>query len=105
MIPKRELPSGTVTFLFTDIEGSTRLLQEIGRERYAAELLRHRERVRAIVEAHAGVEFGREGDALFSVFARAADSLAAAAALQAALADGLVRVRVGIHSGEPLVAE
>ncbi len=97
------LPTGTVTFLFTDIEGSTRLLHELGSERYGAELELHRERVRRAVAAHDGVEVGTEGDAFFVVFARASDALAAASEVQVALGDGPIRVRIGIHTGEPLL--
>ena len=91
--------------MFTDIEGSTRLLQELGGERYGAELERHRERVRDAIAAHGGVELGIEGDAFFIAFARASDALDAAREVQAALADGPIRVRIGIHTGEPLIVE
>jgi predicted ATPase/class 3 adenylate cyclase len=97
------LPTGTVTFLFTDIEGSTRLLQELGSERYGAELELHRERVRRAVAAHGGFELGTEGDAFSIAFARASDALGAAGDAQAALSDGPIRVRIGIHTGEPLI--
>jgi predicted ATPase/class 3 adenylate cyclase len=97
------LPTGTVTFVFTDIEGSTRLLEELGSGRYAAELELHRERVRRAVAAHGGFELGTEGDAFFVAFARASDALRAAADVQAALTGGPVRVRIGIHTGEPLI--
>ena len=99
-----ELPSGTVTFLFTDVEGSTRLLQEHG-DGYAALLREQRGAIRAAVSAHGGVEMGTEGDAVFAVFARAGDAVAAAAAAQAALAAGPVRVRMGVHTGAPLLTE
>ena len=72
------LPGGSVTFMFTDIEGSTRLLQELGSGRYGAELELHRERVRRAIGAHLGVELGTEGDAFFIAFARASDALGAA---------------------------
>lgn len=98
----RELPTGTVTFLFTDIEGSTRLLRELG-ERYAALLEDHRRRLRAAVAAHGGVEVGTQGDGFFVAFDSAADALAAASEAQQALAGGAARVRMGIHTGEPLV--
>ena len=97
----RELPSGTVTFLFTDIEGSTRLLHDLG-DAYADALAEHRRVVRDAFERHGGVEVDTQGDAFFVAFARAGDALAAAADGQAAL-DGPVRVRMGIHTGEPLV--
>lgn len=101
----RALPSGTVTLLFTDVEGSTRLLDEVGPERYAAALLDHRERSRAVAVAHRGVEMGTEGDALFFVFQGAGDGLAAAGEMQAAIAGGRLRVRMGVHSGEVLLAD
>ena len=99
------LPSGTVTFLFTDIEGSSRLLVELGAESYAEALADHRRAMRAALARHRGVEVGTEGDAFFVAFARASDALAAAQDGQAALAGGPIRVRMGIHSGEPLLTE
>jgi predicted ATPase/class 3 adenylate cyclase len=96
-----ELPTGTVTFLFTDIEGSTKLLHELGDE-YADVLAGHRRLLRDAFAAHDGVEVDTQGDAFFVAFARATDAAAAAAASQQALAEGLVRVRMGIHTGEPL---
>jgi predicted ATPase/class 3 adenylate cyclase len=101
----RALPFGTVTMLFTDGEGSTRLLGELGPERYAAALLDHRERLRAVADAHRRVEMGTEGDALFFVFQGAGDGLAAAGEMQAAIAGGPLRVRMGAHSGEVLLAD
>ena len=104
-----DLPSGTVTFLFTDIEGSTRLVQQLG-PRYAEVLDAQRGIVRAAFQAHGGREVDTEGDAFFVAFSRAADALAAAAAAQRALAahawpEGAeVRVRMGLHTGEPLLA-
>jgi predicted ATPase/class 3 adenylate cyclase len=99
------LPSGLVTLLFTDVEGSTRLLDELGAERYAAALLDHRDALRALASAHHGIEFGTEGDALFFVFGDAADGLACAGEMQAAIAGGQLRVRIGVHSGEVLLAD
>ena len=98
------LPRGTVTFLFTDIEGSTRLLQERGDE-YAELLADHRHALRGEFARHGGVEVGTEGDAFFVAFARASDALAAAAAARAALGEGPIRVRMGLHTGEPAVTE
>jgi predicted ATPase len=89
--------------MFTDIEGSTRLLQELGDKRYGAELELHRERVRGAVAAHGGYELGTEGDAFFIAFATASEALDTASEVQTALADGPIRVRIGIHTGEPLV--
>ena len=101
----RPLPTGTVTFLFSDIEGSTRLLAELGTERYAEALAEHRRTMRDAFAGHAGVEVDTQGDAFFVAFPSARDALAAAAQAQAALAAGPVRVRMGIHSGEPLLTE
>ena len=98
-----ELPTGTVTFLFTDIEGSTRLLQELG-DGYAEVLAEHRRALRDAWQRHDGVEVDTQGDAFFVAFARASDAVAAAADAQHALADGAVRVRMGLHTGEPLRA-
>src|SRR5437763_3937167 len=100
----RELPSGTVTFLFTDIEGSTRLLRELG-DAYADVLAEHRRALRAAWQRHDGIEVDTQGDAFFVAFARASDAVAAADEGQRALADGPVRVRMGLHTGEPLRAD
>src|SRR5688500_18177641 len=94
------LPTGTVTFLFTDIEGSTRLLHELG-DGYAVVLAEHRRALREAFAAHGGVEVDTQGDAVFVAFARAAAALAAADAGQRALDGGPVRVRIGVHTGEP----
>jgi predicted ATPase/class 3 adenylate cyclase len=102
--PVRELPTGTVTFLFTDIEGSTRLLHELG-DGYADALGEHRRALRAAFAAHDGVEVDTQGDAFFVAFARARDALAAASEGQEALAPGPIRVRMGVHTGEPVVTE
>jgi hypothetical protein len=100
----RQLPSGTVTLLFTDIEGSTRLLEELG-DGYAEVLAEHRRVLRDAFTQNNGVEVDTQGDAFFVAFARATDALAAAAEGQAALDGGRVRVRIGIHTGEPTVTE
>ena len=99
----RDLPVGTVTFLFTDIEGSTRLLHEL-RSEYAETLAEHRRVLREAFGQHAGVEVDTQGDAFFVAFARASDALAAARDAQAAL-NGPVRVRIGVHTGEPLLTD
>src|SRR5215510_5870621 len=96
-----ELPTGTVTFLFTDIEGSTKLLHELGDE-YADILAEHRRVLREAFGAHDGVEVDTQGDAFFVAFARATDAVAAAVASQEALGDGPIRVRMGVHTGEPI---
>jgi predicted ATPase/class 3 adenylate cyclase len=100
----RDLPAGTVTFLFTDVEGSTRLLQELG-DGYADALTEHRRVLREAFAAHGGAEVDTQGDAFFVAFARAKDALGAAADAQRALAGGPVRVRIGVHTGEPLVTD
>jgi predicted ATPase/class 3 adenylate cyclase len=100
------LPTGTVAFVFTDIEGSTHLAQTLPEERWSATLARHRELVRAAVAAHGGVEVSTEGDGFFLVFARTADAIAATVDAQRALsgepwpADAVIRVRMGIHTGD-----
>jgi predicted ATPase len=100
----RDLPTGTVTFLFTDTEGSTRLLHELG-DAYAGALAEHRRVLREVFARHGGVEVDTQGDAFFVAFARAKDALAAAAEGQEALEPGPIRVRMGLHTGEPLVTE
>jgi len=100
----RELPSGTVTFLFTDIEGSTRLLDELG-DAYAEALAEHRRQLRTVFARHGGIEVDTQGDAFFVAFARASDALTAAAESQQVLEDGPIRVRMGVHTGEPTVTE
>lgn len=98
-------PTGTITFLFTDIEGSTALVQRFG-EAWPELLERHRRALRAAFAAHGGIEQGTEGDSFFVVFASASDAVAAAVAAQRALSaedwpvDGEVRVRMGLHTGE-----
>jgi predicted ATPase len=100
----RDLPRGTVTFLFTDIEGSTRLLGELGSE-YADVLAEHRRLLREAFRAHGGVEVDTQGDAFFYAFAEAPHAVAAAAEAQEALASGPIRVRMGIHTGEPQLTD
>jgi predicted ATPase len=99
-----ELPSGTVTFLFTDIEGSTRLLLELG-DAYAGAVAEHRSALREVFGHHGGVEVDTQGDAFFVAFSRAKDALAAARDSQQALRSGPIRVRIGVHTGEPLVTK
>jgi predicted ATPase/class 3 adenylate cyclase len=100
----RKLPTGVVTLLFTDVEGSTRLLHRLGDD-YGDALQEHRRRLRAAFADHAGVEVDTQGDAFFVAFARASDAVAAAADGQRALADGPIRVRMGLHTGEPRLSE
>src|SRR5437867_4596107 len=100
----RDLPTGVVTLLFTHMEGSTRLLHELGDD-YGKALLEHRRRLRALFADHEGVEVDTQGDAFFVAFARASSAVAAAADGQRALADGPIRVRMGLHTGEPRLTE
>jgi predicted ATPase/class 3 adenylate cyclase len=103
--PERRLPVGTVTFLFTDIEGSTRLLSALG-DRYPALLATHNALLRDSIARHGGIELGTEGDAFFAVFGSALDAVTAAAEAQRELAatpesePATVRVRMGLHTGE-----
>jgi class 3 adenylate cyclase len=96
-----ELPTGAVTLLFTDIEGSTKLLHELG-EAYADVLAEHRRLLREAFAAHGGVEVDTQGDAFFYVFPEAREAVAAAREAQEALANGPVAIRIGIHTGEPI---
>lgn len=99
-----EFPTGTVTFLFTDIEGSTALLHELGEKTYSATLLDHRARLRAAFGRHGGVEVDTQGDSFFVAFADPLGAVAAAAAAQESLAGGRTSVRMGIHTGRPHVS-
>ncbi len=99
-----ELPTGTVTFLFTDVEGSTRLLDELGEEAYADALAAHREAIRTACVAQGGVEVDTQGDAFFFAFPTAPSALAAASEVTSDLAgNGPIRVRVGLHTGTPFL--
>jgi len=102
---RHDLPSGTVTFLFTDVEGSTKLLHELGAEAYAAALAHHRRVVREAFRAHGGVEVDTQGDAFFVAFPTAPGALAAVEEMIAGLASGPIRVRMGLHTGTPLLTE
>ena len=102
---RSDLPSGTVTFLFTDIEGSTKLLHQLGADRYARSLTDHRRILRAAFAAHGGVEVDTQGDAFFVAFGDAREALAAAREGRDALAEQSIRVRMGVHTGEPLLID
>jgi class 3 adenylate cyclase len=95
-----ELPSGTVTFLFSDIEGSTELSRRYGPD-YGNLRAEHRRVLRDLVAAHQGRVLDTEGDAFFVVFTRAVDAVRAAIEVQQALLGGPVQVRIGIHTTEP----
>ncbi len=107
---EQQLPSGTVTFLFTDIEGSTRLLQQLGEE-YSAVVADHDRLLREIWQTFNGFVVGTEGDSFFVAFAQAIDAIRAAVQSQRVLAshpwihDVNVRVRMGLHTGEPQINE
>jgi class 3 adenylate cyclase len=110
MVGVPELPRGTVTFVFTDIEDSTELLKRLG-DAYAELLSGHRRIVRDAFAASEGIEMDTQGDAFFFVFSRARDAVAAAVGAQRAHAaadwpdDTAGRVRIGLHTGEPAIHE
>jgi len=101
----KHLPSGTVTFLFTDVEGSTKLLHALGAKAYAEALAVHRAILRTAVTGHGGVEVDTQGDAFFIAFPTAPGALAAAAEAREALAAGPIRVRMGLHTGSPHLSD
>jgi predicted ATPase len=100
-----DLPSGTVTFLFTDVEGSTKLLHELGAEQYAEALAKHRRILREAFSRHGGVEVDTQGDAFFVAFPTAPGALQAAQEALDGLEGGTIRVRIGIHTGTPHVTD
>jgi predicted ATPase/class 3 adenylate cyclase len=103
---RRELPSGTVTFLFTDVEGFTKLLRELGSDAYARALAEHRSVLREAFAAHGGVEVDTQGDAFFVAFPSVPGALGAAQAARDALARGhRIRVRMGLHTGSARLTE
>jgi class 3 adenylate cyclase len=110
MAPMTTLPSGTVTFVFSDVEGSTGLLKRLG-DSYGELLAEHRRIVRETFAVHGGVEIDMQGDAFFFAFGGARDAVAAAVATQRAHAEQSwpggekVRVRMGLHTGEPALGE
>jgi predicted ATPase/class 3 adenylate cyclase len=99
-----DLPTGTVTFLFTDIEGSTKLLHELGPEAYAEALAEHRRIIRQAFGAQGGVEVDTQGDAFFVAFPTATGALAAAIAARDELSHGPIKVRAALHTGSPHLA-
>src|SRR5687767_3354780 len=100
-VTRTDLPSGTVTFLFTDVEGSTRLLHALGAEGYADALATHRRILRETCTRHGGVEVDTQGDAFFIAFPTAPGALAAADEARHQLSSGPIRVRMGLHTGTP----
>jgi predicted ATPase/class 3 adenylate cyclase len=101
----RELPTGTVTFVFTDVEGSTRLLHQLGADAYADALAQHRRALREAFVRHEGVEVDTQGDSFFIAFSTAPAAIAATAEAQEVFAPGPIRVRMGIHTGTPYVTD
>jgi predicted ATPase/class 3 adenylate cyclase len=99
-----DLPTGTVTLLFTDIEGSTQLLHELG-DGYAGVVAEHHRLLREVFARNGGVEVDTQGDAFFVAFPRARAAVDAAFEARLALAPIPVRVRIGIHTGEPTIAD
>jgi predicted ATPase len=99
---ERELPTGTVTFLFTDVEGSTKLLDRLGAERYAEALAEHRRALRDAFGRHGGVEVDTQGDAFFVAFATAPSAVSAAREAQQVLE---IPVRIGLHTGTPFLSD
>jgi predicted ATPase/class 3 adenylate cyclase len=96
-------PSGTVTLVFTDIEGSTALLDELGAEAFKEALADHRRALREAFGTHSGYEVDEAGDGLFYAFASGSEAVTAVAQAMASLAEGSVQSRVGVHTGEPLL--
>jgi len=90
---RRDLPTGTVTFIFTDIEGSTKLLRDLGEDAYATALAEHRHIVRGACTTEGGVEVDTQGDAFFFAFPTAPGALAASVSFNEGLAPGPIRVR------------
>jgi predicted ATPase/class 3 adenylate cyclase len=109
-VDARALPTGTLTFFFTDIEGSTKLVRELGAGRFGDVLDLHGRILRGAVRDHGGHEVRTEGDSFLCVFVKPSGAVAAAAAAQRALAetpfphDAVVRVRMGMHTGEGALA-
>src|SRR3954466_11789807 len=101
---RQDLPTGTVTFLFTDVEGSTRLLRQFGPERYAEALADHRRVLRDAFVAEGGVEGDTDGDACFVASPTATGAAASARGGQRALGSGPIAVRMGLHTGTPTPA-
>jgi predicted ATPase/class 3 adenylate cyclase len=102
---RRNLPAGSVTFLFTDIEGSTKLLQQFGDQAYAEALQEHRRALRNIFARHGGAEVDTQGDAFFVAFSTPQEAVAAAQEARDVLAAGPIRVRAGLHTGTPRLTE
>ncbi|MGI8549837.1 MAG: ATP-binding protein [Dehalococcoidia bacterium] len=110
VVDRPPMPSGTVTFLFTDIEGSTHLLQQLG-DRYVDLQRAHQRLMRAAIALHQGYEVDTQGDSFFVAFSRAPDAVEAAVQMQRNLAAHAwpageqVRLRMGIHTGQALISD
>jgi class 3 adenylate cyclase len=91
--------------MFTDVEGSTRLLDELGAVRYADVLAEHRRVVRDAVAERGGVEVDTQGDAFFIAFPTVSGAVAAAESIRARFADGPIRLRMGVHTGTPVITD
>jgi predicted ATPase/class 3 adenylate cyclase len=102
-VPVAVQPSGTVTLVFTDVEGSTALLDELGVTAFREAMADHRRTVREAFAAQSGYEVDEAGDGLFFTFASASGAVAAVAQAMSSLDGGPVRIRVGVHTGEPLL--
>jgi predicted ATPase/class 3 adenylate cyclase len=102
---RSELPTGTVTFVFTDVERSTSLLNDLGAEAYADALTEHRAVIREACKRNGGVEVDTQGDAFFFAFPTAPAALHAAAVITDDLAEGPIQVRIGLHTGTPLLTD
>src|SRR5438034_8098190 len=100
---RHDLPSGTVTFLCTDVEGSTRLLHQLGAGEYAAALAEHRRVIREACARTGGVEVDTQGDAFFFAFPTAPGALEAAGEITDALSSAPMQVRGGLHQESPLL--
>jgi class 3 adenylate cyclase len=101
----RQLPTGSVTLFFADVESSTALLERLGTATYAGVLTKLRLTIRQAVARHGGAEVDTQGDAFFSVFPRAEDAVRAAVEVQRSLAEDELHVRMGIHTGTPTPTE
>ncbi len=102
---RADLPTGTVTFLFTDVVGSTRLLAELGDTGYSEALAEHRKLIREVVGGLGGIEVDAQGDSFFLVFPTAPAAIEAACEIDAGLANGPISVRMGLHTGTPQVTD
>jgi len=100
---RNDLPTGTITLLFSDVEGSTKLLHELGSEAYAQALNSHRRLVRDACARNGGFEVDTQGDAFFIVFSAASAAIETARTITQELSSGPIQVRIGLHTGTPLL--